>query len=736
VRRGAWLLAAVTVVAGVTAGVRADEGMWRIDQLPYAAIAARYGVRLTPADMTRVQAAVVRLQSGGGGGTGTFASPDGLILTNHHVALDCIRTSALADESAASADSLIETGFTAANRGQELPCKRFRAQIERSARDVTAQLNAAVTPGMAVADVQRARQAARSDLERACAAERGDAFTCAVVDFNSGARSLLIVYEEFRDLRLVYAPEKQLGYYGGDEMNFRFPRFAADISILRAYQGADGDHGEYDAAHVPVRPDSYLRVSMAGVEEGDFTFVVGNPGNTNRYRMSYSARYNLLEGIPNQIRDLQTALDLLRRHAARAPENQVLLQSRIFSLANTLKYEQDVLAALRSTNIVEDRVARERDFMAYVNSRPEVAREFGDVLASQAAVYANDVEAYADVDAALDWFGRSDLVSYASSLFQFAQARGKASDEERPPQYQERNWANVRAALLDDDPILPDLEEDVLAVAFEKALALPEERRLAAVQALVAAEGTSDARALARAVVSGSAVASVSSRGQLAEAGAGAFLTSSDPVVRFAVALDPALADRRVRVAVLNEKIFQNRSRFARGLAAWKGTDLYPDANFTLRATFGQVAGYTSLDGEAVPFTTRLGGLFDLAEARGNAGDFALPSSVVRWRRAMGDAAFEARYARLPVDFVTTNDITGGNSGSATLNASLEIVGLIFDGNEEAMAGDWTYSESAGRALSTDIRFALTLAREVHGAGWVVDELLVPVGAGRSAGIM
>lgn len=714
--------ASVVVLAG--SALVADEGMWRIDQLPYAAIQREYGVRLTPDDLARVQGAVVRLQSPGGGGTGTFASADGLILTNHHVALDCIRTSALADENQSSADNLIETGFTAASRTGELPCKRFRAQIERSARDVTAQLNAGVTPGMPIEDVQRVRLAARSDLERQCAAERGDDYTCAVVDFNSGARSLLIVYEDFRDLRLVYAPEKQLGYFGGDEMNFRFPRYVSDISILRAYQGADGSHGEYDTAHVPVKPASFLRVTMDGVTEGDFTLVVGNPGNTNRYRMSYSARYNLLKGIPDQIRDLETELELLRHYASEKPENQVLLQSRIFGLANTLKYQQDVLAALRSTNIVEDRLERERQFSAFLASRPDLAREFDEVLARQAAVYANDVEANADLDAALGWFGRSELVSYALGLYQFAEARAQASDRDRLPQFQERNWPNVRAALLDDEPILAPLEEDVLAIAFETALALPAGQAIPAVRDLGSRLGSTDPRVLAKAVAGGSTVASVATRERLADGAPAAFRESSDPAVRFAVALEPGFADQRRRVAVLNEKIFQNRSQFARGLVAWKGTELYPDANFTLRASYGKVAGYRNRAGEAVPFTTRLGGLFALADERGNQGDYAVPPKVMAWRRGMEDAAFRARYADMPVDFVSTNDITGGNSGSATLNARLQIVGLIFDGNEEAMASDWTYTEVAGRALSTDIRFALTIARDVHGAGWIVDELL------------
>src|SRR4029077_13709026 len=153
---------------------------------------------------------------------------------------------------------------------------------------------------------------------------------------------------------------------------------------------------------------------------------------------------------------------------------------------------------------------------------------------------------------------------------------------------------------------------------------------------------------------------------------------------------------------------------------------MYPDANFTLRVTYGHVAGYTNHQGKPVPFTTTFGDMLALARSRANAGDFALPGKLLAWRQSIGDAVFRRKYATLPVDFVSTNDITGGNSGSATLNRSLEIVGLIFDGNEEAMAGDWTFSEKAGRALSTDIRFALTIAREVHGAGWIVDELLHP----------
>jgi len=186
----------------------------------------------------------------------------------------------------------------------------------------------------------------------------------------------------------------------------------------------------------------------------------------------------------------------------------------------------------------------------------------------------------------------------------------------------------------------------------------------------------------------------------------------------------PAIRDQRQRTRVLNEKIVQNRSRFARALAAWKGTTMYPDANFTLRLSYGRAAGYTDRQGKRVPFTTTFGEFVKFAMARGNTGDFAIPKKLEAWLKEHGAAAFNQKEALIPVDFVSTNDITGGNSGSSILNKSLDIVGLIFDGNEEAMASDWTYSETAGRALSTDIRFALWVAREVHGAGWVVDELL------------
>jgi hypothetical protein len=717
-----WAIAVLLASAGAT--LLADEGMWRIDQLPLNAIAQTYGVRLTPGDLDRLRYAPVRIQAGGSGGTGTFASAQGLILTNHHVALDCIRTSTLAEQSKARADNLIDDGFTAKSRAEELPCKRFRAEVERSARDVTAEVNAGVRPGMEIAAVQRARQAARSDLERACAAEKGDNFSCAVVEFNSGAQSLLITYEEYKDIRLVYAPEKQLGYFGGDEMNFRFPRYASDISILRAYRGTDGNHGEYDASHVPVAPDHHLRVSMAGVKDGDFTLVSGNPGNTNRSRESYSASYNVRRGIPDQIKDLETQLVLLRKYAAMKPEYQVVLQSQIFGLANSLKYQQDVLAALKATDVVARRQQRERDFGAFLETRPELKKEFGGVLDAQAAVYANEVEANADLDAALQWLQRPEVVGYAAGLSEFAIERGKASDRDREPQFQQRNWPAVREGLLNDDPVILPLDEDVLTIGFERALVLDAGHRIPAVQKLADRVGRgADARAMARAVLGQSQIPSLEVRKRLLDAGPDAFEASSDPAIVFARDLLPSLKDLRQRVRVLNEKLLGNRSAFARGLAAWKGASMYPDANFTLRVTYGRVAGYTS-HGKQVPFTTRFGDMFKLAESRGNTGDFALPKKLQSWRRSIGDATFAEKFASLQVDFVTTNDITGGNSGSAALNRSLEIVGLIFDGNEEAMAGDWTYSETAGRALSTDIRFALTVAREVHGAGWIVDELL------------
>ena len=328
------------IVAFAGARIAADEGMWRIDQLPVDVLASRYSVKLTARDLEKLQNAPVRILAGGSFGTGTFASPNGLILTNHHVALDCIRTSTLAEQQKGRADNLIEQGFTAKERTEELPCRRFRVQIERTARDVTGQLNAGVKPEMSVAEVQQVRQAARADIERACKQEKGADFTCDVVDFNSGAFSQLIVYEDFNDVRLVYAPEKQLGYFGGDEMNFRFPRYVSDISILRAYVGKDGSHGEFNAANLPYRPQHYLRVTMAGVNEGDVTFVSGTPGTTNRYRLSESALYNTTRGMPNQIHEMEIELALLRKYAGMKPEHQVLLQEKIFGLANTLKYHE------------------------------------------------------------------------------------------------------------------------------------------------------------------------------------------------------------------------------------------------------------------------------------------------------------------------------------------------------------------------------------------------------------
>jgi hypothetical protein len=713
------LCALIGVLAVVT--LSADEGMWRIGQLPVDVIAKRYGVRLSPAELERLQNAPVRISTGG---TGTFASATGLVLTNHHVALDCIRTSTLAEQQKGRSENLIERGFTARTQADELPCRRFRVQIERSSRDVTDDLNAGVKAGMSMGQIQQVRQTKRAEIERACKQERGANFTCSVADFNSGAFSQLIVYEDFNDVRLVYAPEKQLGYFGGDEMNFRFPRYVSDISILRVYVAKDGSHGEYNAAHVPYRPAHYLRVTLDGVKDGDVTFVAGNPGNTNRYRISESAVYNTRRGMPTQIREIEIELALLRKYAAAKPENQVLLQERIFGLANTLKYMQDVLAALKTSGVVKQQQERERAFMEFLKARPQVQKEYATLFEDHRKLYATSVEANADLDAALDWLQKASVVNYAATLYEFAQERAKASDRDRDPQFQERFWDDLRQALVDDEPLIPELEEEVLVIGFQRALKLPANQQIPAVEALVKRTGSSDPRALARAVTAASKVAGADFRKTLVEAAPAAFEQSGDPAVTFARDLLPTIRERRGRTRVLNETLFQHRSKFARGLVEWKGEALYPDANFTLRVSDGKVAGFTDRSGKPVPFTTTFADMFALAQARGNKGEFELPPALLEWRKRIGEATFKERYASLPVDFVSTNDITGGNSGSATLNRRLEIVGLIFDGNEEAMASDWAYSETAGRALSTDIRFALTIAREVHGAGWIVDELV------------
>jgi Peptidase S46 len=390
-----------------------------------------------------------------------------------------------------------------------------------------------------------------------------------------------------------------------------------------------------------------------------------------------------------------------------------------------------VLAALKATNVVDERLRRERDFMAFLETRPALKAEYGDVIAAQTAVYSNDVEANADLNLALDWLQKSSTVGYASALYEFALARAQTSDRDREPQFQERNWPDVKQSLLDDEPIVPGLEEDLLARGIERALALKPPQQISAVQRLAARVNAgralpASARDLARVVLTGSQVGSVAGRKPLVGASAAALEASTDSAVSFARDLEPSLRDLRSRVRVLNEKILRNRSRFARGIQAWKGSSIYPDANFTLRTSYGKVDGFTDQKGPRVPFATRFGDMFALAASRGNAGEFALPPKLIAWRKSIGDEVFKSKYADMVVNFISTNDITGGNSGSSTLNRRLDIVGLIFDGNEGSMASDWSYNGATGRALSTDIRFALTIAREVHDAGWIVEELLNP----------
>jgi hypothetical protein len=530
------------------------------------------------------------------------------------------------------------------------------------------------------------------------------------------------VYEQFKDVRLVYAPEVSLGYFGGDEMNFRFPRYVSDVSILRAYVAPDGAHREYHEENVPAKPTHYLRVGLEGIQEGDFTWIGGFPGNTNRYRMSFSADYNLRKGMPDIIRNLEGELEILRKYAAMKPAYDVLLKSRIFGLSNALKYYRDVHDALGATDVVSSWRRRERELVAFLDTRPELKAEYGAVLEAQRKVYAEDVEAFDPLETATEWLQKSTILGYGSGLYEFALARAKSADADREPQFQERNWPEVKSTLLNDDPVLLELDEELLARGFELALALEGAQRIAAVETLAERVGR-DPGKLARAVLEGTRLDSLDERRRLSEAPVEDFAESKDPAISFARELEPTLQAGRKRTRVLNEKLFMNRAKFARALSAWKGEELYYDANFTLRASFGEARGYVDSQGREVPFATRLEGLFRLAEEKANQGDYALPETLRRWRESVGDERFEKEFARLPVNFVTTNDTTGGNSGSAVLDRNLRIVGLLFDGNEASMASDWSYNDETGRSIATDIRFALFIAREVHGAGWIVDEL-------------
>lgn len=667
------------------AGAAADEGMWTLDHPPTQALAERHGFTPTPEWLEHVQKASINF----GGGSGAFVSPDGLALTNHHVAMG-----QLAKMSSPGHDYLRD-GFFARTRAEEMPCPDLELKVLISSSDVTAAVHAAEDSAAADSLRSARRRAAVARLEREGSRDglRGE-----VVELYRGGEYWLYRYKVYRDVRLVCAPEEQAAFFGGDLDNFCYPRHDLDFAFFRVYE--DGK---------PVRPEHWFRWSAAGAREGDLVFVAGNPGTTKRLYTVAQLDFERDHDLPLRIRLNEQRLAAYQAYGKRGPEQTRQARDRVRGIENNLKRQRGFLEVLSDSAVVQARRAAERELRGRIARNQEASR-FATFTWERIAAAMTEQELRHTATVARDFRRLSRLLDIAEGIVRYT-AEERKPDAERLREYRDSKLASERFRLLSPAPVHPEMEEMMLGVALQQCVDLlgPDDAWVK-----LALGGRTPA-AVARDLIAGTKLGDVAVRKALLEGGERAVAAAKDPLLAWARRMDPSYRElRQWREEKVEAVETLNNGRIARARFVLDGRATPPDATGSLRLSYGAATGYPELT-TRVPWTTTFHGLYDRSLGFGGQPPFDLPPRFVEHR---GDVRLDT-----PLNFVCTADIIGGNSGSAVLDRAGEYVGLVFDGNVQAFAWDYFYTDEQARCVSVRSEALIEALRRVYDMGGLADEI-------------
>ena len=669
----------------LSAAVVADEGMWTYDNFPTAKMRAKYGWAPDAAWLEHAQLASIRLTLGC---SASLVSSDGLVMTNHHCARDCI--SELSD----AQHDYVAKGFYAAAAAEEKKCPAMEANQLIQISDVTKQMEAA-TAGKSERAFHEAERAAKAKIESACGTTAD--VRCEVVKLYQGGVYDLYKYKRYQDLRLVFAPEEDAAFFGGDPDNFTFPRYDLDMSFVRIY-----DQGKM------LHTDTFLKFSTTGVKDGDIAIASGNPGSTRRDDTLAMLDYQRDSALPFSLNLLSELRGVLSEYATKGPEQARTSKSLLFEVENGLKASKGLSLALVEGSLLADKARAEGDFRRRVAANPQLAANYGSAwdTVEQAVQHQRITHVR---NSLLENFPSfvAPLLEQAITLNRYAAEAGKP-DGQRLEEYSDANFPALRQQILSTAPIYPELEKTMLTWWLTKVREYlgtsdPD------VQTLLGKESPDE---IAAAVVNGTKLGDASLRAQLLSAGPKAIDAYHDPLIAFARRLDPLA--RAVRADTENNVqsvITKNAALISKARFALEGTGNYPDATFTLRLTYGTVADYKD-NGRTVPPSTDFAGAYAHATGRY---PFALPSTWVTAEKSVNPRAI--------LNFVTSNDIIGGNSGSPVISRSGEVIGLVFDGNIQSLGGDYGYDGSDNRAVSVATTGILEALKSIYHADRLEKEL-------------
>lgn len=677
------LLLLITLIFSST--VFADEGMWTLNNFPKAKVKQKYKFDVTDAWLNHVRLSSARLA---GGCSASFVSANGLVMTNHHCAHSCI------EQLSKSSRDYVATGFYAKKDNDEVKCPEIEVNRLVEMTDVTKRITAA-TGKLKGKEYNEALKGTMSTIEKECAGE-SELVRCDVVNLYHGGQYQLYKYQRYQDVRLVFAPELAIAFFGGDPDNFNFPRYDLDVSFLRVYENGK-----------PLKNAEYFKWSKDGAAENELTFVTGHPGSTSRLLTISQLEYLRDYQLPRTLMYLAELRGYLTEFAHRGPEQKRIAETRLFGIENSFKALKGRREALVDRKFFDGKISAEKDLRRKITGKGKWKKDFGSAWDDMTGAYKD----LANIAIPLNEIEYND---FGSRLFSTAKTLVRASGElpkensKRFREFADSSLPQLKQRLFSEAPIYEELEIAMMTFSLTKM----REELGADHEFVKKVLGKKSPTETAEFLIRNTKLKDQAVRKKLFDGGQKEIEASKDPLIQFALAIDSD--SRAIRTKYedgVEPRIRKASEQVAQAQFAVFGSGTYPDATFTLRASYGQVKGYNQRGEWVKPITTMAG-----AYERNTGSDpYALPES---WLKAKDKVNLQT-----PMNLCTTNDIIGGNSGSPMINKNAEVVGLIFDGNIQSLGGDYGFDETVNRAVAVHSSALIEALKNIYGAQRIVDEI-------------
>jgi hypothetical protein len=696
----------------------ADEGMWPLydlDKLDFDSLHA-LGLELTRQEIFNPGAgglsdASVNLS----GGSSSFVSSRGLIITNHHVAAGAIQKQSTAEQ------NYLRDGFYAATQEEEIPAIGYTVNITLAVEDVTGRIDAVLEDDMD--GLARYKAIDKISKEIIATAEEGRDVKCRIAKMFGGKQYLLYTNFQIRDVRIVYAPPEAIGNYGGDIDNWMWPRHVGDFAFLRAYVAPDGSSAPYAEDNVPYQPGRYFPISSKGVQEGDFVMMIGFPGRTNRYASSYEIANLYNDYYPMSINTFEERLAMLEEEAAADPELAVRLASRMSGINNFMKKTYGLYEGFKRSKIVQKRKEQEAMLSAFLEQNPDLDKEYGHVLGQLDSIYREKHKTQLK-DHIMGYMTYTcDYLSMAEEVYRWASER-KKEDLDRDRGYQDRDSIRtIRWLKTSQINLVPSLDKKTFVYFIKRAQDLPPEQRIETVDKIFGGMTEEALAAYVDELYANTQIGDLEQRMNMFHMSTEELDERDDSFVNLAREFMPELKARRERDKEISGATSRIYPKLMQAYAEWKQGDIYPNANSTKRFNWGQVKGYSPRDAVSFNYIT---GLTGVMEKETGQKPFIVPEKLKEVYNNQDFGSYvDASINDIPIDFLSTNSGTNGNSGSPMLNGKGELIGLDFDTGYEGVSADYMYNPDVCRAIICDIRYVLFLLDKVYHLDNLLNELTI-----------